>query len=631
MFLHLLTLSFRAVMFKFFLLVISFAVTFPVNAQAHNLLNDASQAREWLKLLHFSSGSKHSEIENDSFFLAANGHVNPLSELQATIHALSSPIINDNPNIHAQCLFPARLLFVKKRNLHLNLPHELPHVICDNYLQWLGESPAESVSIIYADGYLGNPASFYGHILFKVDSGKNEFTSELLNNSLNFGAEVPNNENPVAYILKGLIGGYQAKYTSNHFYRYNINYSEVELRDLWQYELNLSSIQKDLLVAHAWELLSSGYTYYFTNRNCAYHIAKMLELVTEKDLISPTEPFVLPITVFNRLSKIAGEKGSLIKTVTRTESRQNRFRRKYAQLNRYQQAILKKLIATGEYTSRFYKLKGTEKKQLVDVMIDYYEFRIRQDDSQTELKQRKHRVLLERLKLSSGNNPQWETTEPTMPHTGQDPSLIRASIQHHSLTGNSLTIQTRPAYFDFLSTEAGHLPFSQLSMADLSVRFSTDKIKVAKFDLLNIETLNISATGFSGDAGLAWKFRVGNERDVLSDSIVSNEYFVETAIGKAQQYGNLALYTMLEARWQSPNDRSEQIMLSPKVGFIYANGNWKIHCYTSYPVQVDQSAVKKKLKSGCNQRLMAGYWYDVRINFQKHFSSELGISFSYYL
>jgi hypothetical protein len=199
------------------------------------------------------------------------------------------------------------------------------------------------------------------------------------------------------------------------------------------------------------------------------------------------------------------------------------------------------------------------------------------------------------------------------------------------MTGNSLTIQTRPAYFDFLSTDAGHLPFSQLSMADLSLRFTTNKVQIEKFDLLNIETLNISATGLPGDAGLAWKFRAGNERDDLTDSIVSNEYFVETAIGKAQQYGNFALYTMLEARWQSPNDRSEQIMLSPKVGFIYTNGKWKIHCYASYPLQVDQSAVKTKLRSGCTQRLMADYWYDVRINFQKHFSSELGISFSYYL
>ncbi|MFQ3190438.1 MAG: hypothetical protein ACI936_001570 [Paraglaciecola sp.] len=297
-----------------------------------------------------------------------------------------------------------------------------------------------------------------------------------------------------------------------------------------------------MLIAHAWELLSSGYTYYFTNRNCAYHIAKMLELITEKDLISPNELFVLPLTVFKRLLKMNADKGSLIKTVTRTESRQNRFRRKYSQLKSNQQIIIEELIATGECPSRYNKLKESEKKQLSDVMIDYYEFMLRQDDSQTELKQRKHEVLLQRLKLSSGNNPQWKTTNTAMPHTGQDPSLIRTSIQHNFISGNSLTIETRPAYFDFLSTDAGHLPFSQLSMADLSILLTTDKIKISKFDLLNIETLNISATGMPGDTGLAWRLRAGNERNVLSDSIVSNEFFVETAIGKAQQYGKLALY-----------------------------------------------------------------------------------------
>jgi hypothetical protein len=116
-------------------------------------------------------------------FLAINGHVNPRAELQTTINALFSPVINNNPNIH---------------------------VICDNELQWLGERQVKSISVIYADSYLGNPAAFYRHILFKVDSNKDKQTNELLNNSLNFDAQVPDNENPVAYISKGLIGGYQA-------------------------------------------------------------------------------------------------------------------------------------------------------------------------------------------------------------------------------------------------------------------------------------------------------------------------------------------------------------------------------------------------------------------------------------
>ena len=70
---------------------------------------------------------------------------------------------------------------------------------------------------------------------------------------------------------------------------------------------------------------------------------------------------------------------------------------------------------------------------------------------------------------------------------------------------------------------------------------------------------------------------------------------------------------MEETRWQTPNDVSEHILLLPKVGLIYANRH--MQCFVSYPLQVDKSALHTNLKSGCSQRLVAEYWYDIRIHF----------------
>jgi hypothetical protein len=590
-------------------------------------LDKAAKSREWIKLLHFDAELAESEIENQTFFLAKSGRFDLRAELIATIQAFSMPSIDTNSNTHAQCLFPARLMFLTRKLLVA----DLPVIECGNYTEWLGSEAHGSVSIIYADGYLGNPASFYGHILFKIDSSDDRFNSELLNNSLNFGAQVPDNENPVMYILKGLVGGYTAKYTSNHFYRYNINYSEVELRDLWQYKLNLSDWDKNLLIAHSWELLSSGYTYYFTHRNCAYHLAKMLELVTEQDLISPKEPFVLPITVFSRLAQARTEKGPIIKEVRRTESRQNRFRRKYSQLQQSEQVLVQKWTENEAYNTDFSTFDESSKKRILDVLIDYFEFRSRQDDNLAELKSNKRLVLIERLKLSAGNNPNWQDIELEKPHTSQNPSMLRLSLSQNSFSNTALSIQARPAYYDFLSLDAGRLPNSQLSMMDLAIRIDKNDVQLERLDLLNIESLNISATGLPGDAGLAWKIRVGNERDYLSGQNPSNEYFIETAIGKAYAYKGAVMYGMLEGRVQSPNERSEQILVSPKIGVMIENGNWKIHCNASYPVQLDQSPVNSRLRYGCEQRLSAGPWYDLRVGFQRHFSSEISLSFSYYL
>jgi hypothetical protein len=591
------------------------------------ILDNAAKSREWIKLLHFDAESTASEIENPTFFLTKSGRNDPHAELIATIQAFSMPVIDGNSNTHAQCLYPARLMFLTRQLLVA----DLPTITCSNYTAWLGSGALDSVSIIYADGYLGNPASFYGHILFKIDSSSDEFNSELLNNSLNFGAQVPDNENPIIYILKGLVGGYEAKYTSNHFYRYNINYSEVELRDLWQYQLNLSEWDKNLLIAHSWELLSSGYTYYFTHRNCAYHLAKMLELVTDQDLISPKEPFVLPITVFNRLAEARTEKGPIIKSVSRTESRQNRFRRKYSQLQQAEQVLVQKWIGNETYNSDFAQFDELGKKRILDVLIDYFEFRVRQDDGISELKSSKRLVLIERLKLSAGKNPNWQDIELEQPHTSQNPSLLRLSLSQNSFSNNALTIQARPAYYDFLSLDAGRLPNSQLSMIDLAIRIDKNDVQLEKLDLLNIESLNISATGLPGDSGLAWKIRAGNERDYLSGLNSSNEYFLETGFGKAYAHEGLVVYGMLEARLQSPNERSEQILLGPKIGVMIENGIWKLHCNAAYPVQVDQSPVNSRLRYGCEQRLSAGRWYDLRIAYKQHFDSEISLTFSYYL
>jgi len=67
-----------------------------------------------------------------------------------------------------------------------------------------------SVSLVYATGYLGNPASYYGHVLLKINSDGDTQTA-LEDQAINFGAIIPDNEGMVSYILKGLMGGYESR------------------------------------------------------------------------------------------------------------------------------------------------------------------------------------------------------------------------------------------------------------------------------------------------------------------------------------------------------------------------------------------------------------------------------------
>ena len=241
---------------------------------------------------------------------------------------------------------------------------------------------------------------------------------------------------------------------------------------------------------------------------------------------------------------------SVIKNIGHIESRQTKFRRKFKQLDDTEKKILEDWVGSSEEDLSLVKielstLKVPRQKRVLDTLIDYFEFRYR-SETDDSLVSRKNAVLKTRFGLSTGSNEQWKSGIGVMPHLGQAPSMLRTSVFNNSYFGQGAIIQARPAYYDFLSMSAGHLPNSQLSMMDLSFRFFEDQIKLNSLDLLNIETLNISPSNLPEDGGLAWKLRAGIERNYLSAQADSNEWFLESGIGKASEFDALTLYAMTE-------------------------------------------------------------------------------------
>ena len=215
----------------------------------------------WLSLIHHEKGifTASSEVTSPSFFLAISGQTDPEAELKATIEAFTK-----TPT--AQCRFPARKLW-----LNSVMPNVLfPVANCPEYQQYIQAFTADSVSVVYASGYLGNPASMYGHVLLKFNaSGK----TELLDNTFSYGAMVPDSDNKLVYIYKGITGGYQGHFANQKYHHQNLAYSETELRDLWEYKLRLPKEKVEFLLAHLWELENTSMTYYFFKQNCGYQLA----------------------------------------------------------------------------------------------------------------------------------------------------------------------------------------------------------------------------------------------------------------------------------------------------------------------------------------------------------------------
>jgi hypothetical protein len=83
-------------------------------------------------------------------------------------------------------------------------------VACPKYEDYLDAFSTHSASLIFASGYLGNPASMFGHVFLKFNG---ESEDGLLDNTFSYGAKVPDNENKLVYITKGILGGYQGKFS----------------------------------------------------------------------------------------------------------------------------------------------------------------------------------------------------------------------------------------------------------------------------------------------------------------------------------------------------------------------------------------------------------------------------------
>lgn len=472
----------------------------------------------WIKLGHFernrsSSSGWTSEIHSASFFLAPNGKENPKAELEATIKVFAAPA-PDNTDLHAQCLFPGRYIWLSSL-LDFDAAR-FPNVSCTAFKNWTKGESIKSISLLYATGYLGNPASFYGHTLLKFNSD-NSAHSSLLDVSVNYGAIVPPGEGPIPYIFKGVTGGYDAGFSHIQYYFHNHNYGELELRDIWEYELAFSQFQVDLIMGHLWELLGKKYTYYFFRKNCGFRMAEVLELADGLDIIPRKHPYVFPQTLVMNLSQASINGKPAVSNVKYQPSRQSRLYHKYSQLTFDKQKVVKALAQDVELLNEltYTDLGVDSKKAVLETVQDYLQFAEGQEHEEGVVKEKSKAVLAARFRLPVGEVfSSLEGKNP--PHLGRKPSYIQVSGLTNSHLNGGLSIRIRPSYYDALDAGNGHVANSELTMADTEVVYLNNRLSLRKLNIVSVDAVNGGRTGMPGDNGKTWRLKLGVEKQSLS-------------------------------------------------------------------------------------------------------------------
>lgn len=234
----------------------------------------------WRTLLHYSvqpiTRVDRSLADDPDFFLAQDGAHNPEHELDATLAAFFNPSAHHALDQPATCRFIARYQWLDAQ-LHFDAA-QLPTPDCPRYTQWRQGIKADRATLIFPSAYINSPASMYGHTFIRLDAqpAPGQTWSPMLSYAVSYAAN-GNEADGLAFAFKGLTGLYAGQFTNEPYYLRIRDYNDLENRDIWEYELNLTPAEIDRLLAHAWELGPTRFDYYFFDENCSYHLLSLLD------------------------------------------------------------------------------------------------------------------------------------------------------------------------------------------------------------------------------------------------------------------------------------------------------------------------------------------------------------------
>lgn len=471
----------------------------------------------WLKLLHYERNGIHSEVLTDNFFLSPNGKSNPNDELTATLTAYFAPW-NENTNEHVRCMFPARYYWLSQ---YLPLPdYNFIDTKCQRLADWALFDSVQSVSLLLVSGYFGNPASTFGHALIKLNTDSIDDQAGLFDLTLNYGALVPENENTLFYVARGLFGGYEAGFSDKYFYTEDLVYSRTEFRDIWDYRLVLSDYEQTLLILHIWEIIGKKFKYYFLDKNCVYRLAELLELVIEEKLLDNARLWYVPVELFHRFNDIdksrqkSGTK--LIHSVRFIPSRQRILYHQLKLLSPDEIDAFNAIIqeGTNSMSAQLSRFKTDRQIKILDALLAYQKYRLIAEEPNPDPKRReaKDQILLARLQLPARSIQPLKIPELPSPAQGSRPMVFGISIANETNGESFLRLHWSPFKQDLVGRNS--LEGNELVVLDLAVGFNNNehKIFVDQLDLIQVRKLNTKHVAVVDESPLSWQLRIGTTR-----------------------------------------------------------------------------------------------------------------------
>ena len=415
-------------------------------------------------------------MDGPSFFLAKDGKQNPVSELRENLHAFRNHQVKIGlKKQYLQCAFPLRYEFLKRQQ-----KRSLPPVACKKLEQYMKKFDQKKIFLVFSSAYPNNPGSMFGHTFLRIGTSRQK-VSPVLDYGLSYAAFTPPGEGGVSFAIKGIFGGYQGLFSILPYYAKLNEYNNIEGRDIWEYELNMTPEEVRNLLYHVWEMKTHGhFDYYFLGENCAYQILALLEAVRPRLSLTHYFLYMTPADSVKRLAEVP----HLIKAVHFRPSRLRKASHDYSELSVKQKNLFDDIVQ-GKNISTF------ADEQVLDSVISYLNYRKQgQKIDKQEQKVFSH-LLVRRSQLpKTQQKVAFPRPRPSnRPDQGHDPHLLQIN---GGMTGDHFFQELRyqTSYHDLLANDKGHGPFSEIIFPSVTLRHQDSKWFLEELNVMSLVSLS---------------------------------------------------------------------------------------------------------------------------------------------
>ena len=482
--------------------------------------------KSFIALLHAEkiNGNYRTPFKNRKLFSSNGDRFDLFREINAT-----KKHIIDKETPKFECKYPA---------LYNLFSEKYPAIEKTNYSKCKFFSVLNNLQrmrVSFASGYLGNPASFFGHLYITPIHSEKDYE----NYAYNIGAITPSGENPLLYVIRGLTGSYDTSYKKIPYLAQTNKYLRQEGRDIYEFDLKLTDVENKILFLHLIEMEGEQTSYYFANKNCAYELAQILNVVAS--LNEDNEKiFYYPIHLLLSIKN----KGKIGDVIFRA-SNKTEFYSFYSNRNNYEKILFKKELSSV--------LEGKNVDSVFSQSILNFGYAFVEDEK-----------ILRNIKINRINNYSSETSFAKEINLFSR-SPIKLNFGIGKVDGlDTVRLKFKPAFYDFVDYPSNVFPGNKITFLESVVTLSEAGLALNEIVFIDIHKGELKQSNLIYDDQYEWGVSAKYKK-IMADNFFSLDGYMGKNYFESKSF---AIQYGLVASIQSNYNNYDIIHIKPKIRIL---------------------------------------------------------------